>query len=348
MPVQFCSGCKTLRHMHMVSSRIQVRMSSGNAAQITTKTYLCRSCRSIVLGSDANPPRKRAENPPRSAAAVKTTVQKRARTDLRVGLRKLLLVLIIALVSACSTVPITHRRQLDLIPAETMLPMSFNAYRDFLSKHTVIEGTPEADMVKRVGGKIQSAVERYFAQQKQSSRLKGYAWEFNLVEDKQINAWCMPGGKVVVYSGILPVTRDENGLAVVMGHEVAHAVAGHGDERMSQGLVAQMGGIALSAALSRKPAETQQLFMTAYGVGAQVGVLLPFSRLQESEADHLGLIFMTMAGYDPQGAVDFWQRMSQSQRGASAPELLSTHPADKKRIEKIQKLIPEVQKYSKQ
>lgn len=249
------------------------------------------------------------------------------------------------LLVSCSTVPITERRQLDLVPAETMLPLSFDQYRQFLAEHEVVENTPEADAVKRTGARIQKAVERYLAENNLSDRLKGYEWEFNLIDDPQANAWAMPGGKVAIYTGILPLTMDENGLAVVMGHEIAHAVANHGDERMSQGLLAQLGGLALSAAISQKPAETQQLFMAAYGAGAQIGVLLPFSRLQESEADHLGLIFMAMAGYDPHGAVPFWQRMMESHDGGRSPELLSTHPADRKRIENIQKLIPEAMKY---
>lgn len=261
--------------------------------------------------------------------------------------RNICLLTALFLLISCSTVPISKRRQLDLVPAETMLPLSFGQYKDFLSKHKVVENTPEAAMVKRVGARIQSAVERYFEANRMSDRLKGYAWEFNLIDDPQVNAWAMPGGKVVVYSGILPLTQDENGLAVVMGHEIAHAVANHGDERMSQGLLAQLGGLALSAAISQKPAETQQLFMTAYGAGAQVGVLLPFSRLQESESDHLGLIFMAMAGYDPHAAVPFWQRMSRSGKGGAPLELLSTHPADQKRIENIRKLIPEAMKYYK-
>ena len=260
---------------------------------------------------------------------------------------KLLLVSALITLLACQTVPITGRRQLSLIPAESLLPMSFNEYQDFLSKHQVVGNTEQAQMVKRVGRRIQQAVERYFSDRGMSSQLKGYAWEFNLVEDKGINAWCMPGGKVVVYTGILPVVRDETGLAVVMGHEIAHAVANHGDERMSQGLLAEMGGMALSVALSQKPKETSDLFLTAYGLGAQVGILLPYSRLQESEADHLGLIFMAMAGYDPRRAVDFWERMAQAKHGASPPEFLSTHPADATRIENIKKLIPEAMRYYK-
>jgi predicted Zn-dependent protease len=264
-------------------------------------------------------------------------------------MKKLLLLLgslLITLLS-CQTVPITGRQQLAFIPSESILPMSFSEYRDFLSKHKVVENTEEAHMVKRVGRGIELAVERYFSEHGLSSRLKGYAWEFNLVEDKNVNAWCMPGGKVVVYTGILPTVRDETGLAVVMGHEIAHAVANHGDERMSQGLLAQMGGLALSAALSEKPKETSNLFLQAYGLGAQVGVLLPFSRLQESEADHLGLIFMAMAGYDPRRAVDFWERMAQAKHGKSPPEFLSTHPADARRIENIKELIPEAMAYYK-
>jgi predicted Zn-dependent protease len=188
-------------------------------------------------------------------------------------------------------------------------------------------------------------VERYFHEHNLSGRLKGYKWEFNLVEDKEINAWCMPGGKVVVYTGILPVAKDETGLAVVMGHEIAHAVAQHGDERMSQALLAEMGGMALSLALSQNPSQTNDLYLAAYGAGATVGVLLPYSRLQESEADRLGLIFMAMAGYDPRAAVDFWKRMAASKKGGAAPEFLSTHPADSKRINNIEKLIPEAMSY---
>jgi predicted Zn-dependent protease len=177
------------------------------------------------------------------------------------------------------------------------------------------------------------------------SRLDGYNWEFNLIKnDTTQNAWCMPGGKVVVYSGILPVTKDENGLAVVLSHEIAHAVARHGNERMSQELVVQMGGIALSEAVKQKPAETQTIFNTAYGIGSQMGVMLPYSRKHELEADKLGLIFMAMAGYDPSTAVAFWERMSAL--GNAAPiELMSTHPSDVRRIEQIKSSLPEAMKY---
>jgi predicted Zn-dependent protease len=191
-------------------------------------------------------------------------------------------------------------------------------------------------------------VEQYFIGKNMSHELANYDWEFNLVESPEVNAWCMPGGKVVVYTGLLRIANNDAWLAVVMGHEIAHAVAKHGDERMSQALIAQMGGMALSAALKQQPAKTQQLWMTAFGLGAQFGFILPYSRLQESEADHLGLIFMAMAGYDPNEAVGFWQRMAQTEAGPAPPEFASTHPSDETRIRKIKELIPEAMQYYKE
>lgn len=250
------------------------------------------------------------------------------------------------LLLSCATVPLTGRRQLDLIPASSMLSMSFQQYDEFLKNNKLSDNRQQTAMVKSVGQKIQHAVERYMAENNLSNRLEGYKWEFNLVESPEVNAWCMPGGKVVVYTGILPITQNEGGLAVVMGHEIAHAVAEHGTERMSQGLLTELGGMALSAALDKKPEQTKQLWMTAFGVGTQVGVLLPYSRLHESEADHLGLIFMAMAGYDPNLAVGFWERMA-SQGSAKPPEFLSTHPSNETRIKKIKSEIPEAMKYYK-
>ncbi len=261
--------------------------------------------------------------------------------------RYLLTVVSLLLLASCSTVPITGRSQLNLIPGESMLSMSLTQYDTFLKEHKLSTDKAQTEMVRRVGARIQNAVERYFAQKGMSSRLASYKWEFNLVEDKQINAWCMPGGKVVVYTGILPVTKGETGLAVVLGHEISHAIAEHGNERMSQGMLAQFGGVALSEALSAQPAATQQLWMSVYGVGAQYGAILPYGRMQESEADHLGLIFMAMAGYDPHDAVTFWQRMATQKGGQAPPEFLSTHPADATRIENIKKLIPEAMSYYK-
>lgn len=248
--------------------------------------------------------------------------------------------------SACSSVPVTGRRQLNLIPASQMNSMSFQQYSDFLKQNKLSTNADQTAMVKRVGQRIQGAVEQFSRQKGFADRLQGYAWEFNLVESKDVNAWCMPGGKVVVYTGILPVTQNETGLAVVLGHEIAHAVAEHGNERMSQGLIAQFGGTALSVALRDKPQQTQQLWMTAFGVGAQYGALLPFGRKQESEADHLGLIFMAIAGYDPSEAVTFWQRMAAT-GGAKPPEFLSTHPSDATRIADIKKELPEALSYYK-
>jgi len=258
----------------------------------------------------------------------------------------LVLLLLSSLVSiACSRVPMTGRRQLDLIPTETVLSMSFQQYDEFLKSNEVSTDQEKAAMVRKVGGRIQKAVERYFNDQGMSHQLRDYQWEFNLIESEDVNAWAMPGGKVVVYTGLLPVAKTESGLAVVMGHEIAHAVAKHGDERMSQALLAQMGGMALSEALKTQPEKTKELWLTVYGVGAQVGVLLPYSRTQESEADHLGLIFMAIAGYDPNEAVDFWERMAAEKGGAAPPEFLSTHPSDKTRINNLKKLIPEAVKY---
>jgi predicted Zn-dependent protease len=252
---------------------------------------------------------------------------------------------IAALLFACSTVPLTGRRQLDLVPSDQIMAMSAQQYGQVLDEHTVIRGTDDARMVDRVGNRIRSAVERYLASQNQSQLLQGYNWEFNLIEDDSANAWAMPGGKVAVYTGILPITQNENGLATVLGHEVAHAVARHGNERMSQGLLTQMGGAALAVALSQNPSQTDSLFMAAYGIGSQVGVLLPFSRLQESEADHLGLIFMAMAGYDPRGALDFWQRMDAQSKGGQPPEFLSTHPGHDTRVQRIRENLPEAMRY---
>ena len=261
-------------------------------------------------------------------------------------MKKLLfLIFIIVLIISCSTVPITGRKTFNLIPESQMNAMSFSQYDEFLKTNKLSSNTTQTRMVKKVGYKIQKAVEQYFADNGMSDKLTGYEWEFNLVESNDVNAWCMPGGKVVVYTGILPVTKDEAGLAVVMGHEIAHAIAGHGSERMSQGMLAQLGGMALSKALEEKPAETQQIWMTAFGLGAQFGVMLPFSRLHENEADHLGLIFMAMAGYDPATAVEFWERMSTMKGGQSPPEFMSTHPSDANRISNMKKLLPEAMNY---
>ncbi|MBN1481758.1 M48 family peptidase [candidate division KSB1 bacterium] len=250
-------------------------------------------------------------------------------------------------IASCSTVPLTGRKQLNLIPSSEMMSMSYQQYDQFLSENKKSTNQEQVAMVQRCGARIQKAVEQYFAQNNMSDHLQGYQWEFNLVDDPQVNAWCMPGGKVVVYTGLLPVAQDETGLAVVMGHEIAHAVAEHGSERMSQQLVQQLGGTALAVAMKDKPQQTQVLWMGVYGVGTQYAAILPYSRLHESEADRLGLIFMAMAGYDPNAAIEFWQRMAAKKGGAEPPEILSTHPSDATRISKLQEHLPEAMRYYK-
>jgi len=247
--------------------------------------------------------------------------------------------------AACSSVAVSGRKQFNMISDGEMLALSFQQYDEVLKENELSTNTQQVELVQRVGHNIQGAVERYFKQINRSNDLQGYQWEYNLIESEQANAWAMPGGKVAFYTGILPVCKDETGVAVVMGHEVAHAVAEHGAERMSQGLLYGMGVMALSSAIENKPELTQALIMGAFGLGAQVGVMLPYSRTMESEADHLGLIFMAMAGYDPHAAVSFWQRMSEQKGGAAPPEFLSTHPSDQTRIANLKAKLPQALKY---
>jgi predicted Zn-dependent protease len=265
--------------------------------------------------------------------------------------RILLSAAILSLVVSCSRNPVTGRKQLSLVPENELQAQALSQYRSFLSEAKVVNpsGSRDAEMVKRVGNRIANAITQYYTQQGKGDILSGYQWEFNLVNDNQINAWCMPGGKVVVYSGLLGVTQNEAALSVVMGHEIAHAVAKHGGERMSQGLLAQGLGT-LGDALTSNRQRTNQLFNTVFGVGAQAGFLLPNSRKQEYEGDHFGLIFAAMAGYNPQEAVPFWKRMAAASAaggGQKPPEFLSTHPSDESRIERIQQLMPEALSYYK-
>lgn len=254
-----------------------------------------------------------------------------------------------ALIISCSKNPITGRNQARLLPESELQSMANTQYQQFLSTNRVVSASNnrDAEMVKRVGQRVTRAVTEYFNSKGLSQDLQGYNWEYNLVDDKAANAWCMPGGKIVVYTGLLPITQNEAALAAVMGHEVAHAVLYHGNERMSQGLIQQLGGVALSVAISDKPAATQNLFMAAYGVGSQVGVLLPFSRKHELEADRYGLIWTAMAGYNPREAIALWQRMEAASSGNRPPEFLSTHPAESSRIQQLEKYMPEALKYYK-
>lgn len=254
----------------------------------------------------------------------------------------------ILLLTACSTVPLTGRKQLSLVNSGELSQLANSQYDDFLKKNKVITGTADARRVKDIGHNLADAVTRYMTQNGYGQTLKELKldWEFNLVESKDVNAWCMPGGKVAVYTGIIPVTKDDAGLATVMGHEIAHAIAKHSGERMSHALAAQGIQVAANVALSNKDPKTVNIFNGLYGIGSNVG-LLAYSRKQESEADHLGLIFMAMAGYDPAEAANFWQRMSASSKGNKPPEFLSTHPSDERRIRDIRELLPEARKYYK-
>lgn len=254
--------------------------------------------------------------------------------------------LMILTLESCFKNPVTGRSSLNLVDDGTINSLSGQQYTAFLAGHKAVTGTGDAELIKKVGNKLAAAINRYFTGKGQSNILSGYQWEFNLVQAPEANAWCMPGGKVVVYSGIMGITQSEAGLAVVMGHEIAHAIAKHGNERMSQGLVQQLGGVALSVALSSKPSETQALYNSAYGLASNVAVILPYSRKHESEADEMGLIFMAMAGYDPNEAVGFWQRMA-SQPGSKPPELLSTHPNDQTRISNLRNLVQKAMQYYK-
>ena len=246
---------------------------------------------------------------------------------------------------SCTEVEITGRQQFNIVPDSLINSMSFQSYNEFLGQHKLSSNAEQTQMVKRVGSRIRAALERYCTENYCMEKIEGYQWEFNLVEDPNVNAWCMPGGKVVVYTGMLPIAQSEAGLAVVMGHEIAHAFAKHGSERMTQGLLLNMGGMALEKAVATRPTQTQELFKLSYGLGTQLGVLLPYSRLHENEADRLGLIFMAMAGYNPNEAVAFWQRMSAEKKDPRMPQFLSTHPADETRIQNIKDLIPEAMQY---
>ena len=253
------------------------------------------------------------------------------------------------LLVACSRNAITGRKQLSLYPESEIQAAAQQQYRQFLSENRVVSANSsrDAEMVRRVGNRIASAITSYYTNKGLGGELEGYQWEYNLVESKEVNAWCMPGGKIVVYSGLLPITQNEAALAVVMGHEVTHALAKHGNERMSQGMLQQLGGAALSVALANQPTQTQNLLMAAYGAGSTVGILLPFSRNQEYEADKFGLIYTAMAGYNPQEAIGLWQRMEAASGGNKPPEFLSTHPNEGNRIKRLQGYMPEAMKYYK-
>lgn len=257
-----------------------------------------------------------------------------------------LLVSALLLLSGCGSVPVTGRKQMLLVSDSEVLTSSLTQYSEYMKSAPLSTDAKGKAMVTRVGKKIAAATEKYLNENGLANEVKNFAWEFNLVKDNQMNAFCMPGGKIVVYEGLLKLVSSDDELAVVVGHEVAHAVAKHSNERISQQLLTQYGAQVLNEALSNKSARIQQIGNTVYGLGAQYGVTLPFSRKHESEADYMGLIFMTMAGYNPNVAITFWQKMSTS-GGASVPEFMSTHPSDATRINDIKKYLPELEKYKK-
>lgn len=257
--------------------------------------------------------------------------------------------LIATITVSCSRNAVTGRKQFKLLPESELQTMASGQYTQFLSTNKIVNTTTnkDAEMVKRVGQRITAVVEEYYKSIGKSEILDGFKWEYNLIDDKAVNAWCMPGGKIVVYTGLLPVTQNEAALAVVMGHEVSHAIFQHGNERMSQMLGAQLVGTGLQVALMNKPAETQNAFLAAFGIGAQAGVLLPFSRKHELESDRYGLWWSAMAGYNPQEAIPLWQRMEKAGDGAKPPEFLSSHPSEGRRIEQLTKYMDEALKFYK-
>jgi predicted Zn-dependent protease len=266
-------------------------------------------------------------------------------------LKSTVAIMIVVLTVSCAKNAISGRRQAKILPESQLREMALQEYTSFLTSAKVENTTvnKDAEMVKRVGNRISKAVTEYYSANGKANIFDGYQWEYNLVNDKQVNAWCMPGGKVVVYTGLLPVTQNEAALAVVMGHEIAHALLTHGNERMSQAMFAQLGQLAGNIALA-KDTNAVNLFNNVYGIGAQAGVLLPFGRKQELEADRFGLIFSAMAGYNPQESIPLWQRMEAASTASGTqkpPEWLSTHPSEQKRIVQLTKYMDEALKYYK-
>ena len=239
---------------------------------------------------------------------------------------------------SCNTNPFTGNKTLAIVPNSQLLPMAFKQYDKFLKENEVIKNTEEARMVKHVGQEIANAAEKWLNNNGYKDYLKNYKWEYSLIDSEQVNAFCMPGGKIVVYQGILPIAQDRAGVAGIMGHEVAHALANHGQQRMSAAQIQQTAGAAGS--LFFEDEQSRQIFSQAYGLGSQVGVMLPFNRKHETQADKIGLDLMAIAGYDPQEAADLWRRMSKESGGKAPPEFLSTHPSNQTRISNIEKWAP--------
>lgn len=263
-------------------------------------------------------------------------------------MKKIIVIIAIAVsLAACSSVMFTGRKQMKMIPASEMASMAVSSYRSFIDSSQLSANEEYNAMVQAAGANIKAAVETYMTQNGYDKQLALFEWEFNVIENDEINAWAMPGGKIVFYTGIMPICQDENGVAVVMGHEIAHVLAGHGNERMTQQLMAQFGSIALSEAIKQKPEQTQMIFNTSFAIGAQYGALLPYSRLHEKEADKIGQIIMAMAGYDPVHAISLWERMAALSGASPVPEVLSTHPSNSTRIAEMQENLEAARKYYK-
>jgi predicted Zn-dependent protease len=254
-------------------------------------------------------------------------------------MKRLILILALFLgVSGCKVNPFTGQKTLNFYPNSQIFPMAFAQYDQFLNENKVVTGTAEANTVRRVGQRISAAAERWLVANGHPAYLKDYKWEYNLVNDETVNAWCMPGGKIVFYTGILPICQSETGIAVVMGHEVAHALADHGAQRMSAGMLQQLGAVAGNIAI--KDPQKRNMFNQAYGIGSQVGVMLPFSRSHETEADRIGLQIMAIAGYNPDEAAELWKRMKANSGGQAPPEFMSTHPSNDTRINNLTAWAP--------
>lgn len=255
------------------------------------------------------------------------------------------LTFLVLMAVSCATNPFTGKKTLALIPNSQLFPTSFAQYNQVLSEGKVVTGTQQSEMIKRVGQRIAVAAERWLNANGKPGYLNDYKWEYNLIQEDVVNAWCMPGGKIAFYTGILPVAENETAIAVIMGHEVAHALANHGQQRMSAGMLQQVGAVAGNVAI--KDEQTRNAFNQYYGVGSQVGLMLPFSRSHETEADRIGLYLTAIAGYNPEEGAQLWKRMAQASGGQAPPEILSTHPANESRIDNLTALAPQAKAEAK-